>query len=107
MLNKILKITAAAAFMVALAVNIDMMINDPFVGMSTDAIATDTDSGTTSGYNSMSKKYGKITETANTGNNTFTRTCKYVETICEGTGTIKCTPSLLTYDCTVWTLKVE
>ncbi len=46
MLNKILKITAAAAFMVALAVNIDMMINDPFVGMSTEAIATDTDSGT-------------------------------------------------------------
>ena len=33
--------------MIALAVNIDMMINDPFVGMSTEAIATDTDSGTT------------------------------------------------------------
>ncbi len=47
MLNKILKITAAAAFMVALAVNIDMMINDPFVGMSTEAIATDTDSSDT------------------------------------------------------------
>ena len=51
MLNKILKITAAAAFMVALAVNIDMMINDPFVGMSTEAIATDTgDTGGTSGW---------------------------------------------------------
>jgi len=54
MLNKILKITAAAAFMVALAVNIDMMINDPFVGMSTEAIATDTDSGTTGNSSTIS-----------------------------------------------------
>ena len=49
MLNKILKITAAAAFMVALAINIDMTLNDPFAGMSTEAIATDTDSSDTTG----------------------------------------------------------
>ncbi len=49
MLNKILKNTAAAVFMVALAININMTLNNPFAGMSTEAIATDTDSSDTGG----------------------------------------------------------
>ena len=49
MLNKILKITAAAAFMVALAINIDMTLNDPFAGMSAEAIATGTTGGDETG----------------------------------------------------------
>ncbi len=45
-LSKILRIVAAAAFLTALAVNVKVTLTDPFVGMSQEAIATGTDSGT-------------------------------------------------------------
>jgi len=47
-LSKILRILAAAAFLTALAVNVKVTLTDPFVGMSEVAIATGTDTTTSS-----------------------------------------------------------
>lgn len=44
-LSKIFRIVAAVAFLTALAVNVKVTLTDPFVGMSNEAIATGTDSG--------------------------------------------------------------
>lgn len=46
-MNKVLKYLAAAIFIIALAINVKVTLDDPFAGISTNAIATGTTGGTT------------------------------------------------------------
>jgi hypothetical protein len=45
---------------------------------------------------------GTATSTAIINGVSYTRTCNYIQTICSGTGTTECTPSLNTTNCSDW-----
>ena len=59
-LSKILKIVAAVAFLTALAVNIQVTLTDPFVGISEEAIATGTDTTTTQNTSGCNNCYATV-----------------------------------------------
>ena len=69
-LSKILKIVAVVAFLTALAVNIQITLTDPFVGMSEEAIATGT--GSSSGSSGESGNWIKNIEITFKTDSTYT-----------------------------------
>lgn len=98
---------AVGIFLFALAINVKVTLDDPFRFISNEAIATEiTGSDTATSVTKFAKKDilvgDDLVETAIIGGNTYTRTCKYKETTCTGTGSVDCTPGLYTYSCTTW-----
>lgn len=61
-LKKIMKITAAGLFVVALAINIGVTLNDPFSTVSKEALADTTGTGDSSGYSASTSNGKNYTE---------------------------------------------
>ena len=104
-LNKLLKLAAAGLFLIALAVNVKVTLDDPFVMLSEQAIATATGTGTgtggTGGSGSQEMAYIRtpypaVDNVTMEWSNEEGEECSWVcdmsaFVLCTGTGSIPCT----------------
>ena len=116
-LYSIIKLTAAGLFIIALAINIKVTLDDPFVMLSDNAIAQTTSSSSSTSSTSSSSSSsssddkaktkrpssGSGSETEIRSGKSCTRTFTFEKVECEGTGNVSCILSSLTkysmWDC--------
>ena len=110
MKKRVFNVLAIAAVAALLFLNVNVVLNSKttsYLKLGAISLAQADDSGSSggaAGYKQKTVNNGEVKDTANLNGYTYTRTCKYTQTICTGNGTVSCTPALSVYDCTAYVL---